>query len=145
MSLTAKQTLFVREYLIDFNGAQAAIRAGYSEKTARTIASENLKKPAIAAEIARGKARLMKRLSREALDMAREAAQVAYASLADIRGADGKFLPIEEWPPEFVAAVQYVRFSKSSGSKAGPGRVIKVKMQDKMKALRFLGKQAGLI
>ncbi len=45
--LTAKQQLFCDEYLIDLNATQAAIRAGYSEKTARQIGTENLSKPAI--------------------------------------------------------------------------------------------------
>ena len=45
--LTQKQRMFCDEYLIDLNATQAAIRAGYSEKTARNIASENLAKPYI--------------------------------------------------------------------------------------------------
>lgn len=45
--LTEKQKRFCDEYLIDLNGTQAAIRAGYSEKTARFIATENLTKPNI--------------------------------------------------------------------------------------------------
>ena len=48
MALTAKQQLFVDEFLIDLNATQAAIRAGYSEKTAGQIGDENLKKPQIA-------------------------------------------------------------------------------------------------
>lgn len=40
--LTAKQNRFVKEYCLDFNGAQAAIRAGYSKKTARQAASRLL-------------------------------------------------------------------------------------------------------
>jgi phage terminase small subunit len=50
-ALTDKQELFCREYLVDLNGTQAAIRAGYSEKTAAAIASENLIKPDIAARL----------------------------------------------------------------------------------------------
>lgn len=42
--LTPKQEMFCREYLIDLNGTQAAIRAGYSAKTAGQIAEQNLKK-----------------------------------------------------------------------------------------------------
>jgi phage terminase small subunit len=42
--LTPKQEAFVREYLVDLNGTQAAIRAGYSEKSAPVIASQNLRK-----------------------------------------------------------------------------------------------------
>lgn len=45
--MTAKQQRFCDEYLIDLNATQAAIRAGYSEKTARVIANENLTKPYI--------------------------------------------------------------------------------------------------
>lgn len=51
MSLTQKQQRFVDEYMIDSNATQAAIRAGYSRKTANRIATENLSKPVIAAAI----------------------------------------------------------------------------------------------
>lgn len=46
--MTAKQQRFCDEYLIDLNATQAAIRAGYSKKTASVIGTENLKKPNIA-------------------------------------------------------------------------------------------------
>lgn len=49
--LTAKQQRFCDEYLVDLDGTKAAIRAGYSQKTAGVIASENLKKPNIRAYI----------------------------------------------------------------------------------------------
>ena len=47
IKLTAKQKRFCDEYLIDLNATQAAIRAGYSAKTARAIGQENLTKPAV--------------------------------------------------------------------------------------------------
>ena len=46
-NLTPKQQRFVEEYLIDLNATQAAIRAGYSEKTAKSVGHENLTKPDI--------------------------------------------------------------------------------------------------
>jgi phage terminase small subunit len=49
--LNAKQQRFVAEYLKDLNATQAAIRSGYSRKTAAAIGSENLSKPEIAAAI----------------------------------------------------------------------------------------------
>jgi phage terminase small subunit len=49
--LTPKQEMFCKEYLIDLNATQAAIRAGYSLKTAQRIGSENLSKPLIAERI----------------------------------------------------------------------------------------------
>ena len=52
MALTPKQNLFVKEYLVDLNATQAAIRAGYSPKTAEAIGYENLRKPQIADAIA---------------------------------------------------------------------------------------------
>ena len=51
IKLTCKQQTFVNEYLIDLNATQAAIRAGYSKKTAGQIGDENLRKPQIAKAI----------------------------------------------------------------------------------------------
>lgn len=45
--LTAKQNMFCKEYLVDLNATQAAIRAGYSTRTAKAIGQENLTKPVI--------------------------------------------------------------------------------------------------
>lgn len=56
--LTDKQQRFVDEYLIDLNATQAAIRAGYSEKTAKEIGSENLTKPNIAKAITEAQEKL---------------------------------------------------------------------------------------
>lgn len=52
MKLTDKQEKFCNEYLIDLNATQAAIRAGYSEKTAQEIGSQNLSKLIISERIA---------------------------------------------------------------------------------------------
>lgn len=62
--LTPKQQRFVEEYLVDLNATQAAIRAGYSEKTAGAIGGENLEKPEIAAAI---QAEMDKRSERTAI------------------------------------------------------------------------------
>lgn len=53
--LTEKQKRFVEEYLVDLNATQAAIRAGYSQGTARAIGCENLTKPDVAEAIAAGR------------------------------------------------------------------------------------------
>lgn len=50
-NLTDKQRRFCEEYLIDLNATQAAIRSGYSEKTAHSIGAENLMKPEIQTHI----------------------------------------------------------------------------------------------
>jgi len=56
-TLTPKQSRFVDEYMVDMNGAAAAVRCGYSKKTGRAIACELLTKPDIQAALqARGAA-----------------------------------------------------------------------------------------
>lgn len=60
--LTPKQERFVSEYLVDLNATQAAIRAGYSEHTAKAIGHENLTKPDIAAAIAKAQGKVAERL-----------------------------------------------------------------------------------
>lgn len=62
MPLTPKQQRFIEEYLVDLNATQAAIRAGYSKKTARVTGAENLTKPAVAAAIAEARSKLTKRV-----------------------------------------------------------------------------------
>jgi phage terminase small subunit len=63
MPLTDKQECFVEEYLIDLNATQAAIRSGYSEKTAHAIGPENLSKPEISAAITEAQAERSARTS----------------------------------------------------------------------------------
>lgn len=63
--MTPKQQRFVEEYILDLNATQAAIRAGYSERTARQVGAENLTKPDIAAAI---QARTQERSERTKID-----------------------------------------------------------------------------
>jgi phage terminase small subunit len=61
--LTARQLRFIDEYMIDSNGAAAAVRAGYSPKTAREMASENLSKPHISAVLRKRQAQASEELN----------------------------------------------------------------------------------
>ena len=56
--MTPNQERFAQEYLIDLNATQAAVRAGYSKKTAGAIGRENLQKPSIAAAISESRSRI---------------------------------------------------------------------------------------
>jgi phage terminase small subunit len=69
--MTNKQRRFIEEYMIDLNATQAAIRSGYSPRTAREIGAENLTKPVIAdavakrlAELSRGTGITLERITR---------------------------------------------------------------------------------
>ncbi len=61
MALTPKQARFVREYLVDLNATQAAIRSGYSAKTAASQAHDLLKKPEISEAVSVGQERVLER------------------------------------------------------------------------------------
>lgn len=79
LGLTPKQQRFVDEYLIDLNGAQAAIRAGYSPATAKQIAAENLSKPYLQLAIAEARKRQQERTGITADRVLRELTDVALA------------------------------------------------------------------
>lgn len=66
VKLTDKQQIFIKEYLIDLNATQAAIRAGYSKDTAKEMGYENLTKPHIADAIAVAMAERAERLDTSA-------------------------------------------------------------------------------
>ena len=61
--LTPKQQRFVEEYLVDLNATQAAVRAGYSARTASSIGEENLRKPEIQQAITEAKAKRSKKVN----------------------------------------------------------------------------------
>ncbi len=85
MALTTKQQRFVEEYCVDFNATQAAIRAGYSEKTAYNAGWQNVRKCEIAEAV-------QKRLNELAMD-----AEEALKRLADIaRGSVEPFMDADE-------------------------------------------------
>ncbi len=79
MSLTARQQRFVDEYLIDLNATQAAIRAGYSKKTAGATGNENLTKPEIAEAVAAAQKERAERVRIDADDVLRRWIEIANA------------------------------------------------------------------
>lgn len=82
--MTPKQTAFVAEYLVDLNATQAAIRAGYSVRTAQQIAAENLRKPVIAAALAKAQQQRLDRVQVTADEVLRLLRRRAHASLKQV-------------------------------------------------------------
>lgn len=82
--LNPRQQRFVEEYLIDLNATQAAIRAGYSEDTARAIGCENLTKPDIASAVEAAMAERSKRVQVTADEVLRELVDVAFSDVNDL-------------------------------------------------------------
>ncbi len=82
--LEPRQERFVQEYLIDLNATQAAIRAGYSEKSARQMGTENLSKPSIQAAISKAQAERAERTGIAADKALREAWSIATADAREL-------------------------------------------------------------
>lgn len=143
--LTAKQQRFVEEYLIDLNGTQAAIRAGYSKKTANVISSENLAKPNISAEIVRLRAARSKRTEVTADSVVEALAAVRDMDVADIMTDDWGLKPISEWPDEWrrnISGLDVLEIARG-GEDAVMSVLKKIKWPDKLKTLELLGRHAG--
>jgi phage terminase small subunit len=140
--MTAQQRLFADEYLIDMNATQAAIRAGYSPRSAQQQSSDLLSKPVISDYIAR---RLADRSRRLGISLDRtldELAKIGYANPKDfINPNTGEILPNAS--PEDLAAITSVKF-KASESETGRSIEREVKFTSKLAALQLLHKYQGL-
>jgi len=98
--LTLKQELFVQNYLVDLNATHAAVRAGYSPKTARKIGSENLSKPVICAAIESAAKDRIERTKIDAdyvLQGAVEMFERCMQRVPVMEKVDGKWMPTGEW------------------------------------------------
>jgi phage terminase small subunit len=149
MALTAKQRAFVNEYLIDLNATQAAIRAGYSEKTADQQGHQLLKKTLVAAAIAKAQA---KREARTEITQDMVMRELARIGFADIRKAvrwgavpdvseDGEMVyPVELVASEDVDDDTAAAISEVSLTAQG----VKIKFADKLAALEKIGKHLGM-
>jgi phage terminase small subunit len=92
--LTARQQRFVDEYLIDLNASQAAIRAGYSEKTSRAIASELLTKPNIQEAINAAQAERNQKTKIDAAWVLEQAAQSYIVNSTEYMDEQGRMVPL---------------------------------------------------
>ena len=137
--LTEHQKRFCDEYLIDLNATQAAIRAGYSKKTAKVIGSENLTKPDIAARIEKRRASQIKRTEITADRVLLELARIAFvdgSAFATITARGKvKFTPTDELTNDQRAVIAGVKNGKFG---------TEIKTNDKVRALELLGKHLGL-
>ena len=144
--LTTKQRRFCEEYVIDWNATQAAIRAGYSENTAKEIGYENLTKPHIKAYVEEIQKDLSKLAGVSALRNALELKKVAYSNMGDFREGWMDLKDFEELPEELKACLQEISTQEKT-SRIGEAEVtttfIKFKLHDKLKAIEMLNRMFG--
>lgn len=142
MALTEKQRRFVDEYLIDLNATQAAIRAGYSVKTAREQASQNLTKLNIQQAISEKMAERSKRTGVNQDRVVMELAKIAFVNAADVIDSDDATIKAGATADD-TAAIQSVKV-KVIPTKEGEGVEREIRLNDKLKALELLGKHLGM-
>jgi len=93
-TLTARQTRFIHEYLVDYNGAAAARRAGYAAKNCRVQASQLLRHEVIGPTVRAGMADLLAELKVSARDTLASRAKVAYFDPGVLFDEAGAPLPL---------------------------------------------------
>ena len=151
VKLTPKQMRFVDEWLIDFNGKQAAIRAGYSAKTAEATAARLLRNVKVQAEIARRQKDLQKRTEISQDRVVKELARVAFADATDyaqvetriVEKDDGTEVSYQTVTLKNTAELSPEQRAAIAGIKQGANG-IEVKLCDKLKALELLGRHIGM-
>ena len=148
--LTLKQRRFCEEYLVDLNATQAAIRAGYSPKSAYAIGRENLRKPYIATEISERFEARSERTGVTADHVIEELSKLAFSNMLDyisVQDNGTAFVDLSALDRDQAAAIQEViteEYSEGRDEDAVPVRKIKFKLADKKGALDLLGRHFGL-
>lgn len=142
MGLSTKQLAFIENYLTHWNGTKAAIDAGYSARSARSIASENLTKPDIQAAIA---ARLV--------ELKMSADEVLTRLTEHARGSIGPFIRVtpggelrgfdlgDDKPVQLVRRATHTRRTYKDGSSDDS---VTIEIHDSQAALALLGKHHKL-
>ena len=140
--LTEKQLVFCSEYLIDLNATQAAIRAGYSAKTASVIASNLLTNVKIRAIIDKEMADRSKRTGFNQDRVLRELARIAFVNPVEVVNMEDATVK-EGSTADDTAAILSVKVKKIP-TEYGTIVEREVKFNDKQKALEMLGRHLGM-
>ncbi|PHM38186.1 terminase [Xenorhabdus mauleonii] len=143
MALTDKQEMFCREYLVDLNATQAAIRAGYSDKTANRTASENLSKPDIQSRIAELKAERNEEVGINAAYVLKRLVEIDQMDVLDILADGGELKAVKDWPKVWRTTLSGMEVLEI-GSQDTAALLKKIKWPDKVKNLELLGKHIAV-
>jgi phage terminase small subunit len=148
--LTPQQERFCHEYIVDLNATQAAIRASYSEDTARQQASRLLSNVNVQQIIYKLNQERLKETKIDANFVLEELHKIANSSVKDMVDDDGAFLPIKQMPDHIAKTIQAIDVEEAVETDSDTGEVIKtsktikVKLWSKDKSLENLGKHLKL-
>ncbi|EKQ5681721.1 terminase small subunit, partial [Escherichia coli] len=141
--LTDKQELFAREYLKDLNGTQAAIRAGYSEKTANEQASRLLANVNVQKFVAELKTARVEQTGIDAAYVLRRLVEIDQMDVLDILLQDGELKPIKDWPKVWRTTLSGMDVVEMVSADSA-ALLKKIKWPDKVKNLELLGKHVSV-
>lgn len=156
--LTAKNRMFAHEYVIDLNAQAAAIRAGYSEKTAGAIGFELLNKPEVAALIDELKAARAERCQIDADRVLLELAKVGFSDIRKVLKWRSNILAEVKDPDTgeaagvYMASVELTDSEKLDDDTAAAIASVKqnkegqleIRLHDKQAALVSMGRHLGM-
>lgn len=140
--MTNKQKRFVEEYLIDLNATQAAIRAGYSPRTANEQGTRLLANVSIQEAIAKAMAERSRRTGISQDRVILELARIAFVNASDVIDPEDASV-LAGAARDDLACIQVVKV-KQSNSEKGEMTEREVKLADKLRALELLGKHLGM-
>ncbi|MEH2922398.1 terminase small subunit [Samsonia erythrinae] len=147
MALKDKQEAFCREYLVDLNLTQAAIRAGYAEKYANREASRLWSKVDIKKRIAELKAERNERTDITADYVLQRLAEIDQMDVLDILTDEGKLKPVSEWPKVWRTTLSGLDISTTIlnyDETTAETILKKIKWPDKVKNLELIGKHVDV-
>lgn len=145
--MTPKEKRFCEEYLVDLNATQAAIRAGYSEDTARSIGSENLTKPDIAELVSQLQIERSDKTKVTAQMVVNELAKLGFSNIKNYFTDDWNIKNVDEITEEQAAAISSVEkvITVTRGETFETEKTtIKFRLHDKKGSLDSLGKHTGV-
>lgn len=142
--LNARQRRFITEYLVDQNGTQAAIRAGYARRSAHVTASLLISNANVKAAIDKQMSKMLSKIEVTAERVLAERARLAFFDVRKLLDATGKPKPIHELDDDTAAAIAGVDVANIGNSQVGEGEVLKIRMADKNASLTALEKHLGL-
>jgi phage terminase small subunit len=141
--LKDKQRKFCEEYIIDFNATQAAIRAGYSKKTAAVIGAENLIKPNIQNYLTELKQKAAEESGITKKQLIDELAKIAFFDIRKIYNEDNSLLDIKSFDDDSASAVAGIEVDEIFEQRQLSGYTKKVKLHNKIAAIERVSKMLG--
>lgn len=142
LKLNKQRKLFCEEYLVDLNGTQAAIRAGYSVKTAQEQSSRLLLNVIVSGYIKELMDARSKSTAITAEMVIQELAKIAFGNIQDLVKEGHTLEEIQKLKKEHAATIKSVKYKVSSG--ATNSEEISFEVYDKNAALEKLGKHLGM-